>query len=423
MGLSEIAFLPSVYLPHGARFVACGLTGESPRDGLGLNVLLARFLTLRHRLQRNRCAMILWVGVVLFGSLPVLRAHDPGISTADVRLLADKLAVTTGFAPDDAKLLLPPAFRSEEKWSAADVDEVRKPLEAVGAALWEVSLGGKVLAPRSVRVELLPDDNLSFFLEFPPVAESALALKASKLLELPPDHRQFVIVFDARGSAVTKKLLSHRDYAIQVAGKGVESESPTAPDGGGEGDGATFAGFFQLGVEHIWTGYDHLLFLFALLIVCQSFRSILAIVSCFTVAHSITLALATLDVVNFPASVVEPMIAASIVFVGIENLVRRGEEPRGRWLLTFIFGLIHGFGFAGVLRDIGVGRDAHEGIAMPLFSFNLGVEIGQIVIAAVVLPLVWQLRKRPVFVQRGVPILSGIVAAAGLFWLVQRTLF
>jgi len=92
----------------------------------------------------------------------------------------------------------------------------------------------------------------------------------------------------------------------------------------------TFLSFIKLGVEHIWTGYDHLLFLFGLLVVCRSFRSIVGIVSCFKFAHSLTLALATLDIVNLPARLVEPAIAASIVYVGAENLWRRGEEPRGR---------------------------------------------------------------------------------------------
>jgi hydrogenase/urease accessory protein HupE len=180
--------------------------------------------------------------------------------------------------------------------------------------------------------------------------------------------------------------------------------------------------FIRLGVEHIWTGYDHLLFLFALLVVCRSFRSIVAIVSCFTLAHSLTLALATLEIVNLPSRLVEPAIAASIVYVGAENLLRRGAEPRGRWALTFAFGLIHGFGFASVLRDLGVGRGA-QGIAMPLFTFNLGVEIGQIVVAAVVLPIVWQLRKREGFVRFGVPVLSAVVTLAGLYWFLTRTIF
>jgi hydrogenase/urease accessory protein HupE len=145
-----------------------------------------------------------------------------------------------------------------------------------------------------------------------------------------------------------------------------------------------------------------------------------AIVTCFTLAHSLTLALATLDLVHVPARWVEPLIAASIVFVGVENLFRRGEEPPGRWALTFGFGLIHGFGFASVLRDLGVGGGG-RGLLMPLFSFNLGVELGQVVIAAVVLPLVWRWRKNEKFVARGVPALSGAVALMGLYWLLERT--
>ena len=175
-------------------------------------------------------------------------------------------------------------------------------------------------------------------------------------------------------------------------------------------------------MEHIWTGYDHLLFLFALLVVCRSFRSIVAIITCFTLAHSITLALATLEVVNLPSRVVEPAIAASIVFVGLENVVRRGAEPKGRWALTFAFGLIHGFGFASVLKDLGVGQGG-QGLAMPLFTFNAGVEVGQVVVAAIVLPIVWRLRKNETFLRRGVPALSAVIAGAGLYWFLERTVF
>jgi len=175
-------------------------------------------------------------------------------------------------------------------------------------------------------------------------------------------------------------------------------------------------------VEHIWTGYDHLLFLFALLVVCRSFRSIVAIISCFTLAHSTTLALATLNIVNLPSRFTEPAVAATIVFVGLENLFRRGAEPPGRWALTFGFGLIHGFGFASVLRELGVGENGTS-IAMPLFTFNAGVELGQIAIAAVVLPVVWRLRKNEKFVTRGVPALSLLVALAGCYWFLERTVF
>lgn len=198
--------------------------------------------------------------------------------------------------------------------------------------------------------------------------------------------------------------------------------APAAVAAPAEPEPAVFLPFLKLGVEHIWTGYDHLLFLFGLLIVCARFRASVAIISCFTLGHSLTLVLATLDIVNVSARTIEPLIAASIVYVGVENLVRRGAEPRGRWALTFFFGLIHGFGFAGVLRELGLGSGG-GGLVLPLFSFNLGVELGQVAIAAVVLPVVWRLRQQEKFLQRGVPTLSAVVALAGLYWLLQRTLF
>jgi hydrogenase/urease accessory protein HupE len=180
--------------------------------------------------------------------------------------------------------------------------------------------------------------------------------------------------------------------------------------------------FLVLGIRHIWTGYDHLLFLAGLLIVCRRLRVIVGIITAFTVAHSLTLGLAATNMVNLPNRMVEPLIAASILFVGAENLIRRGAEPKGRWAVAFAFGLVHGFGFASVLRELGLGSNG-RGIALPLFSFNLGVEVGQITIAAIALPVVWQLRKSPGFIRRGVPIISAAVAATGLYWLLERTFF
>ena len=142
-----------------------------------------------------------------------------------------------------------------------------------------------------------------------------------------------------------------------------------------------------LGVKHIWTGYDHLLFLSALLLVCPTFKSAIQVVACFTVAHSLTLAFATLNLVWVSSRVVEPAIAASIVYIGIENLFRP-EAPKSRWLVTFVFGLVHGLGFASVLRDMGVASST-TGVAVPLVGFNLGVETGQLVIACLLLPAIW----------------------------------
>jgi hydrogenase/urease accessory protein HupE len=295
-------------------------------------------------------------------------------------------------------------------------------LQVVAPLLWDVRSGETRLVPRDAKVELLPGDNVSFRLEFPRGPENrSLTLRAPKIPDLPSGHRQFVNISDERGSTITKKLLKAQDFVLEIPAGGPVEPTSTPVAAAPPPDFPTAWEFIKLGVEHIWTGYDHLLFLFALLVVCRSFRSIVAIISCFTVAHSLTLALATLNVFNLPSRWVEAAIAASIVFVGAENLWRGGEEPRGRWALTFAFGLIHGFGFASVLRDLGVGSGS-QGIGMPLFTFNLGVELGQIAIAAVVLPIVWQLRKREWFARRGVALFSLLVACAGLYWLIERTI-
>ena len=183
----------------------------------------------------------------------------------------------------------------------------------------------------------------------------------------------------------------------------------------------SFRDFLVMGIKHIWTGYDHLLFLFGLLIVTRNFSSSVKVITCFTLAHSITLAVATLGLVKIPSRIVEPLIALSIVYVGIENLIR-SDDPKGRGYLAFGFGLIHGFGFASVLRELGVGVNGN-GIAVPLVSFNLGVELGQVAIAAVLLPVIWRVRAHPMFIKRWVPACSTIVALLGGFWFVQRIWF
>ena len=184
-----------------------------------------------------------------------------------------------------------------------------------------------------------------------------------------------------------------------------------------------FGPFFRLGTEHIFTGYDHLVFLFGLLAGCTRWRSVLWLLTCFTLGHSLTLALATLDVVSVPARIGEPLIALTLVLVGAENFWQRDRpseaEPRGRYPVTVLFGLVHGFGFASVLRELGVGR-TDGGIAQPLLGFNLGVEAGQIAFAALVLPAFWWLRRRPGFVRRGLPALSLLMAGIGLYWLAER---
>ena len=175
-----------------------------------------------------------------------------------------------------------------------------------------------------------------------------------------------------------------------------------------------------MGVEHILTGYDHLIFLFGLLIAMSQFRATLWVITCFTLAHSVTLALAAFDLVRVPEHIVEPLIAATIIYVGVENLLRL-DNATGRWRLALIFGLVHGLGFATNLKEKVAGMNG-EKIIVPLLSFNLGVELGQIAVAALILPVIWWLRSQPVLARGLVPACSTLVVVAGAWWLVERTL-
>lgn len=149
--------------------------------------------------------------------------------------------------------------------------------------------------------------------------------------------------------------------------------------------------FFRLGVEHMLSGYDHLLFLLMLILRAEGIVQLLKIVTAFTVAHSITLALATLGVVDLPGRLVEAVIALSIAWVALENLLSR-RPPARRLAVSFVFGLVHGFGFSSVLSDLGLPR---ENFAVALLSFNLGVEAGQVAVVLLTVPvLLWLHRTR-----------------------------
>lgn len=172
----------------------------------------------------------------------------------------------------------------------------------------------------------------------------------------------------------------------------------------------------KLGVEHILTGTDHLLFLVTLLVVVGTWRQLLGIVTAFTVAHSVTLALAVFAVVQLPEKLVESAIALSIAWVAVENLVSGAGTKR--WLLTFGFGLIHGFGFAGALRELELPK---QGLLQSLLLFNLGVEIGQLLVVLPLLPVILWVRRFEwgVMFQR---VVSGVALVAALWWLVERLL-
>jgi hydrogenase/urease accessory protein HupE len=242
---------------------------------------------------------------------------------------------------------------------------------------------------------------------------SAVPAKVSIELRLLDDlsHGHRHVAQASAGAARAGDVLfrGHSSFEIDVPA------ASTARASSEEHASAGALSFFRMGIEHILTGYDHLLFLFGLILVGGRVRALIAVVTAFTVAHSITLALAVLGVWAPRAGIVEPLIALSIVYVGVENFFVKNAEKR--WRLTFPFGLIHGFGFAGALREIDL---PHAKIPVALVGFNLGVEAGQLAVLAVLLPAVLWLRTKPAFAGRGVQIVSGCVVAAGVIWFVQR---
>jgi hydrogenase/urease accessory protein HupE len=187
-----------------------------------------------------------------------------------------------------------------------------------------------------------------------------------------------------------------------------------------QGVAAVIRKFVPAGIHHILIGPDHLLFLVGLLLLGGSISQLLLVVSSFTVAHSITLSLAALNIVSPPARLIEPSIALSIVYVGTDNLmVGRGRDMRA-WI-AFGFGFIHGFGFANVLREMDLPTRA---LGWSLFSFNVGVEIGQLLVVVVVASALAALRSRSEWAGRRLAFVGSLVViAAGAFWFVQRVFF
>ena len=345
--------------------------------------------------------MVFW-----FGFVGVAYAHDPGLSTANLRVADGRLGATLTFARADIESLVRLDLDRDGNASRAEFEAARSQLETLARDAFEIRVGTHHVAGQVVAIEFDESDAVHFQVNFAIGSDSRISVLPTLLTRLPHGHRQYLSAVDEQGVLLGRQMLSKDAplYEIERA-SGARSKE--------------FGQFLVLGVEHILTGYDHLVFLFALLLAGGSLLSAGKIITSFTLAHSITLALATLNVVRLPASIVEPLIAISIVYVGVENLLRRGL--RRRWLVTFAFGLVHGFGFASVLRELGVGAGG-TGLLMPLFSFNLGVELGQLVIAALSFPLIWWLRYSPTFIARYAPACSVLIVLAGGYWFIERAL-
>jgi len=347
---------------------------------------------------------------LLIALAPAARAsaHPAPFTYLDIELGERAVEVT----------LVAHAFDVAHELALASPDEALDPtllarrrgdLVAGLASRFRLAADDRVLSCRSSAApEALPDRS-AVRLRFSCDTDSpagVLRVRAA-LFPYDPAHQTFLNVYE-RGTLQSQAILD-RDH------DGMEYFAGTR-----QGALAVARRFLPAGVHHILIGPDHLLFLVGLLLLGGSVRQLAWVVTAFTVAHSLTLSLAALAVFTPPARMVEPAIALSIVYVGADNLLVRGGRDVRAWI-ALGFGLVHGFGFASVLREMELPRRA---LAWSLFSFNVGVEIGQLLVVLAVATALAALRARSELAGRRLAVAGSImVVVAGSLWFVQRLFF
>jgi hypothetical protein len=357
------------------------------RTGASIRIPDAATRAPRARVPRAVAAL---AAALVLGCPLAARAHDPGLSALDVQVTPRRITVALTLAAADARLAERAGGSGLEQFALASID----------LRLDDVRIAGAIESRVNEH-----DTGVRVVIGFDHRGGSRLAVRSDVPARLARGHRELVTVRGNTGAPLAQRMLDARAADVEVA---LDAAVVSAPS----------SGFLELGIGHILGGYDHLLFLAALLLGVRRLGSVVRIVTAFTVAHSLTLSLAVVGMVEVPAAVVEPLIAGSIVFVGIENLLRGPMDSR--WKLTFAFGLIHGLGFAGALQALGVGSGV--AVAWPLALFNLGVEAGQVAVAVLLWPLIRQVNARPTLRVRVAPACSLLVTVAGGYWIVERTL-
>ena len=399
----------------------------------------------RHRGLASRVIAILLLAFTLAATA---RAHTTDTSYARVRIFGDHLEVRltcdiftllrivpdldvnrdTALSRDELRRVTPAIqkflrahVRIELNEAATELGEAKDPFwpldapDPIPAAAWHtnealVSFGfDKPLASPPKTVALMFDTFRTLGERHSVLGVFEYSGQTTEVVftQVEPDYLFDVAFADPSSPAPDAKASSPPVQKAEPVGA-----ARSAPHRSNSGDSPVLR-FFKLGIEHILTGYDHLCFLLALLVVSR-LRPIIAIVTSFTIAHSITLLLAAFGVVTLPTRFIECSIALTIVYVAVENLWR--SDYRHRWMLTFFFGLIHGFGFANTLNPQELPAQAK---AKCLLVFNLGVEAGQLAVVLALLPLSLALTKWRHGLRVKIAI-SVVVALLGLAWFLDR---
>jgi hydrogenase/urease accessory protein HupE len=332
-------------------------------------------------------------------------AHSAPFSYIDLVLRADGIDGSVVVHIYDAAHDLSIAPQ-ERLLDSAFLETQRVALGALLSPRLDIKADGRLLVPEWTGAEAMPVQQ-GVRLRFRLPARPGSLILHPIVFPYDPLHQTFVNVYE--GSTLRQQFA----FSVQTGPR-------TYYAGTRQGAFAVMRTFVPSGIQHILIGPDHILFLIGLLLLGGGWKALVRIVTAFTIGHSITLSLAALGIVSPAARLIEPAIALSIVFVGADNLVRgRGRDVRAS--IALVFGLVHGFGFANVLREFGLPREA---LGWSLFSFNVGVEIGQLAIVLVVAALLAAIRRRSDAIGHRVAYAGSVVViAAGSYWFVERVFF
>jgi hydrogenase/urease accessory protein HupE len=351
---------------------------------------------------------LLWA-LLLTGFCASARAHDPGMTVATI--IADERETLIELSVKGSDLQR--AAGVELLDSGGRVDPGR--LVGAGAAIRAHLLStasieaDSALCPLEVVELAAVEDGVLAVMKAPcGTADAGLSYSSRLLRRTNPATIQHTV------------LLKGDDVIQAVLTKGRDRLGIQAP----LGFTGVAARYLVAGARHIFTGYDHIAFLLALLLWARGVWVVVKVVTAFTLSHSIALSLAALDLVSLPSGLIEPLIAASVIAVAAENFFDRRVERR--WRAALFLGFIHGFGFAGALRGIGLPQDA---LLFALGFFNIGVEVGQVALVAIVMPLllvVDRLSAQPQTAPERSPVLvysvSTLIAGLGVYWFIERAL-
>ena len=381
-------------------------------------------LSLLNALHRSLALLLILSTTTLLTIAQPTKAHELRPSVADIEVTTDTVTLTLflSLEPIISGIDLTDLADTNDSPLSGEHDALRA-LDSTGletalrdywpqfSQLIFLKAGDTSLAPKIVDVEIPEAGNI----ELP--RDSVLTLSA----ELPAGNSAVSLTWgDSLGLLALRQVGEDAEYEAMLSG-GDTSESLPRNGTITESFTSFFTQYIKIGFQHIIPkGLDHILFVIGLFLFSAAFRPLLWQVTTFTLAHTITLALATLDLIYVPATIVEPLIAASITYVAIENIIG-GVLTRRRLAIIFAFGLLHGLGFASVLGEVGLQPTR---FLTSLIAFNIGVEIGQLtVIAIAFLGVGLWLRHKPYYRKLIVIPASTIIGAIGAYWFITRAFF